>query len=63
MQQEICWIESRMKAETLPFQEVLVVQIDGYAHAVPVEENEHFLVLKTVFPSRKLNERYGGDRA
>lgn len=53
----------RNESRNYPDQEVLVVQIGGYAHAVPIEEGEHFLVLKTVFPSRKLNGRYGGKRA
>ena len=43
-----------------PEQEVLVVNIEGYIHAVPVVETENAFIAKTIFPSRKLNEKYGG---
>ncbi len=47
------------KSMNYPCQEVLVLKLNNYIHAVPIDENKHFIVLKTVFPSRKLNEKYG----
>ena len=40
-------------------QRILVLEINGYAHAVPyVEEKDGTLFLKTVFPSRKYHAQY-----
>ncbi|HGG59987.1 MAG TPA: toxin [Gammaproteobacteria bacterium] len=46
-----------------PNQRLFVLEIDGYAYAVPYVESEKELFLKTVFPSRKLTALYlaGGD--
>ncbi len=43
-----------------PDQKLLVVMIDGYAHAVPFKEAEGFFFLFTVYPSRACQKRYGG---
>ena len=43
-----------------PDQRILIVMIDGYAHAVPFKEAEGIFFLFTVFPSRAYQKRYGG---
>lgn len=42
-------------------QDIFVVEIDDYIYAVPfvIDENED-IILKTIFPSRKLNKKYKG---
>ena len=44
-------------------QDIFVIDLNGYIHAVPfvIDENEN-IVLKTVFPSRKLHKKYGGSK-
>lgn len=41
-----------------PGQRIFVVQIEGYAYAVPFVEDERWVFLKTIFPSRKLTKKY-----
>lgn len=41
-------------------QGIFVVMLNDYVHAVPFEENDDYYFLKTIFPSRKLNQKYGG---
>lgn len=43
-----------------PVQKILIVMIDGYAHAVPFKETENIFFLFTVYPSRAYQKRYGG---
>ncbi len=44
-------------------QNIFVIEINNYVHAVPfvIDENEN-IVLKTAFPSRKLDRKYRGER-
>ena len=44
-------------------QNVFVLEINNYIYAVPfiIDENED-IILKTVFPSRKLNKKYRGEK-
>lgn len=44
-------------------QRVFVVNLDGYAIAVPYVEDETQIILKTAFPDRKLNKMYIGDHS
>jgi hypothetical protein len=44
-----------------PGQMILVVMIDGYAHAVPYRIEGEVAFMLTVYPSRKLQKRFGGD--
>jgi uncharacterized DUF497 family protein len=42
-------------------QRIFLMPIHGYIHAVPfVIDNRRNIVLKTVFPSRAFNKKYGG---
>jgi hypothetical protein len=41
-----------------PAQSVLVVGVDGYVYLVPFAEEEDYLFLKTVIPSRKATRDY-----
>lgn len=42
-------------------QQIFLIPIHGYIHAVPfVVDSENNIVLKTVYPSRKLKQKYGG---
>ena len=44
-----------------PQQRIFLIPINGYIHAVPfVIDKQQNIVLKTVFPSRGFNKRYGG---
>jgi uncharacterized DUF497 family protein len=44
-------------------QNVFVLEINNYIYAVPfiIDENEN-IILKTVFPSRKLHKKYRGEK-
>ncbi len=44
-------------------QNIFVLEINNYIHAVPfiIDENEN-IILKTVFPSRKLHKKYRGGK-
>ncbi len=43
-----------------PQQRIFVISYKGYTHVVPfVIDNKDNIVLKTVFPSRKLHKLYG----
>jgi len=44
-------------------QSLFVLEIDDYIHAVPfVIDNNENIILKTVFPSRKLHKKYRGEK-
>lgn len=45
-----------------PDQKILIVIIDGYAHAVPFKETKGLFLLFTVFPSWAYQKRYGGKK-
>lgn len=47
---------------TKPEQKIFVIEMDNYVYAVPfiIDENSN-IVLKTVYPSRKLHKKYRGD--
>ena len=47
---------------TKPEQKIFIIEIDNYVYAVPfiIDENSN-IVLKTVYPSRKLHKKYRGD--
>jgi len=43
-------------------QNVFVIEINKYIYAVPfIIDKESNIILKTIFPSRKLNKIYGGE--
>jgi uncharacterized DUF497 family protein len=56
--QVIANIASPSKA--YPHQRMLVVMLNDYIHAVPFVEQDGVRFLKTIFPSRVLHKRYGG---
>lgn len=39
-------------------QRILVVNLDGYAIAIPYVEEEDYVFLKTAFPSRQATKKY-----
>ena len=41
-----------------PSQKLFVVDINGYAYLVPFAEDEEKYFLKTIFPSRKMTQKY-----
>jgi hypothetical protein len=42
-----------------PFQQLFVIELNGYIYSVPfIIDSEANIVLKTAFPSRKLNKKY-----
>jgi len=58
-------IEAGEELDMLPHpvrknQQILVVRIHGYVHAVPFIQTESGLFLKTIYPSRDLQKQYGG---
>ncbi|GJQ60426.1 MAG: toxin [Candidatus Scalindua sp. AMX11] len=43
-------------------QNLFVIEVNKYIYAVPfIIDKESNIVLKTIFPSRKLNKKYGGN--
>jgi len=43
-----------------PNQQLFVVKVNGYIHAVPfIIDDQSNIILKTAYPSRKLNKIYG----
>jgi hypothetical protein len=49
-------------AGRFPRQRMFVVEIAGYAYAVPYVESDDEIFLKTLFPSRRLTRRYLGGK-
>jgi hypothetical protein len=44
-----------------PGQQMCILEYKGYVHVVPiVAQGEDKIVIKTVYPSRKYNKKYGG---
>lgn len=41
-----------------PEQKIYVVNVNGYAYLVPFEKQQGKIMLKTIYPSRKLTKRY-----
>jgi len=42
-----------------PFQQLFVIELNDYIYSVPfIIDSESNIVLKTAFPSRKLNKKY-----
>ncbi|OGH06391.1 MAG: toxin [Candidatus Levybacteria bacterium RBG_13_35_9] len=41
-----------------PNQQIYIVNINGYAYVVPFVEDKEKCFLKTIFPSRKMTEKY-----
>ena len=42
-------------------QQIIIVRLHGYIHAVPFTVDGKGLFLKTIYPSRNLNKQYGGE--
>ncbi len=51
-------IDAHPNQEKYPHQQVLIVEIRGYAYVVPFVESEHEYFLKTVIPSRKATKKF-----
>ena len=46
-----------------PNQQIFVIELDNYIYAVPFIIDEHSnIILKTAYPSRNLNKKYGGEK-
>jgi uncharacterized DUF497 family protein len=45
-------------SKNYPHQQILVINVNDYAHAVPFVENGTERFLKTIIPSRKLTRMY-----
>jgi hypothetical protein len=44
-----------------PNQQIYIIRLNGYVHGVPfVEDEEGNIFLKTIYPSRGLQKKYGG---
>lgn len=43
-----------------PNQRIFIVNIDDYAYLIPFVEDENFIFLKTIIPSRKMTKKYLG---
>lgn len=41
-----------------PHQKIYVIDINGYAYLVPFERHSETVILKTIFPSRKITRSY-----
>ncbi|MFN0190801.1 MAG: toxin [Aestuariivirga sp.] len=47
-------------SKRFPHQRMLVIWVNNYVYAVPYVEEKGVRFLKTIFPSRVLNKKYGG---
>ena len=54
-------IEHPNKAK-YPGQKIFVVRVEDYVYLVPFVEDEQFIFLKTIIPSRKMTQKYIGGR-
>ena len=51
-----------LKNKSRQGQQVFLVKYNGYIHAVPFVLNaEGGIIIKTAYPSRKYNKKYGGE--
>jgi len=39
-------------------QRIYLIEVDNYLYAVPYEETDEAIILKTIFPSRKYTKKY-----
>jgi uncharacterized DUF497 family protein len=46
--------------EKYPRQEIFVVVVEGYAYLVPFVEEDEYIFLKTIIPSRNATKTYAG---
>jgi uncharacterized DUF497 family protein len=46
--------------DTRPNQKIYVVEYKGYVHAVPCIVEGQTVIIKTAYPTRKLNKKFGG---
>jgi hypothetical protein len=60
--EDITLIIRDRKHRSRPHQRELLTIIDEYVYVVPYVEEEHFLFLKTLFPSRKETKIYFRNR-
>lgn len=44
-----------------PNQLIFIVKLKNYAYIIPFVENESYIFLKTIIPSRKMKKKYLGD--
>lgn len=51
-------INAHPNQEKYPHQQILTVEIRGYAYVVPFVESENELFLKTIIPSRKATKQF-----
>jgi uncharacterized DUF497 family protein len=51
-------IEAHPNQEKYPHQQILTIEIRGYAYVVPFVESENEVFLKTIIPSRKATKRF-----
>ena len=60
LRDEILGIE---KNPARPGQKVILIKYRGYVHALPyVFDAAGNIVIKTVYPARKFNKKYGGEK-
>jgi hypothetical protein len=55
--QELAIIEHHNKEKYLQ-QKIYVIEFEGYVYAVPFERRGQEIILKTIYPSRKLTKQY-----
>ncbi len=48
----------KLKNPAYPGQAIYVVKLNDYIHCVPSVEEGNTIILKTIFPSRKMNRKY-----
>ena len=46
-----------------PGQRIIVINIANYAYLIPYVENDEELFLKTIIPSRKVTQKYLGEKS
>ena len=44
-----------------PDQQILIVNVEGYAYLVPFIQDHDVILLKTIIPSRKMTRKYLGE--
>jgi len=47
--------------EKYPDQQILIVNVEGYAYLVPFIQENDVIFLKTIIPSRKMTKKYLGE--
>ena len=55
-------LEEHPNQDKYPHQKIFILLLNEYVHIVPFVESKDEIFLKTIYPDRKYNKKYNGER-